>query len=257
MFKAVQQAIASGKLDAELAVVFCNRDHGESTTTDAFFDLVTQASVQLVTRSSVGYRKAVGGIRSKPDEPLPAWRLEYDRLVDSDLEPYSFDIGMLAGYMLILEQEFVRKHAILNLHPALPTGPAGMWKSVIRELIRTGAKESGIMLHLAIPEVDEGPPVAYCRYPLRDIALEKLRAKLAALPEMLDDNSLDESELFAAIRERGLERESPLVVATLAEFAAGKLRVKGQEVLDGRACIAIPSDLTKQVDSQLLLEQKG
>ena len=251
MYEAVQRAVSAGALDAELAVVFCNRERGESDATDAFFDLVEAAGVPLVTRSSVGYRKAVGGGRSRPGEPLPAWRLDYDRLVDADLERHPFEIAMLAGYMLILEREFVTKHAVLNLHPALPTGPAGLWQGVIRELIRTRAEESGVMLHLAIAAVDEGPPVAYCRYPLRDQALEALREQLPGPATSLDDAALDASALFAAIRERGVARESPLVVATLAAFAAGKLRVEGRRVLDAAGQPAPPADLTKQVDAQL------
>ena len=225
MFEAVRDAIEAGAMDAELAFVFCNRERGEAGATDSFLELVEQAGAPLVARSSVRYRRAVGGALSRPGEPLPAWRLEYDRLVDEDLEAHPFDIGMLAGYMLILEREFVARHAVLNLHPALPDGPVGMWQAVIRELIRSGAEESGVMLHLAIAEVDEGPRVAYCRYPLRDADLEALRERLPAPPAELDDAALDASELFAAIRARGVAREAPLVVATLAEFAAGRLRV--------------------------------
>ena len=251
MFEAVRDAIEAGAMDAELAFVFCNRERGEAEATDSFFDLVEQAGAPLVARSSVRYRRAVGGKLSRPGEPLPAWRLEYDRLVDEDLEAHPFDIGMLAGYMLILEREFVARHAVLNLHPALPDGPVGMWQAVIRELIRSGAEESGVMLHLAIAEVDEGPRVAYCRYPLRDPDLEALRARLPAPPAEFDDAALDASELFAAIRARGVAREAPLVVATLAEFAAGRLRVDGPAVLDASGAPAEPADLTAEVDAQL------
>ena len=113
------------------------------------------------------------------------------------------------------------------------------------------------MLHLAIAEVDEGPAVAYCRYPLRDDALEALREQLSGTSAALDDGALDGSALFAAIRERGVERESPLVVAALAEFAAGKLRVEGRQVLDEGGQPARPADLTKQVDAQLAAERAG
>ncbi len=51
MFEAVQQAIAAGEFDAEIAVVFSNRDRGEAETTDSFFDLVEGAGIALVTRS--------------------------------------------------------------------------------------------------------------------------------------------------------------------------------------------------------------
>ena len=251
MFEAVQQAIAAGEFDAEITVVFSNRDRGEAETTDSFFDLVEGAGIPLVTRSSVAYRRAVGGERSRPGEPLPRWRIEYDRLVDADLATHPFDVGVLAGYMLIFEREFVASHPLLNLHPALPTGPAGMWQEVIRTLIREGAEESGVMLHLAVPEVDAGPRASYCRYPLHDDELDPLWAQLPAPRGKLGDQALDATPLFAAIRERGVGRESPLVVATLAEFAAGKLRVEDGHILDASGRPAEPADLTKQVEARL------
>ena len=257
MFEHVQRAIAAGELDAELAFVFCNRERGEAAATDAFFELVEAAGIPLIARSSVAYRRAVGGERSRSGEPLPGWRVDYDRLVEAAIAAHPFDLGALAGYMLIVERELVARHALLNLHPALPTGPAGVWQDVIRRLIREGAQESGVMIHLAIPEVDAGPPVAFCRYPLRDPELEALRQALPAPPAELDDAALEGTALFATIRARGVEREAPLLAATLAEFAAGKLRAEGARVLDATGAPATPADVTKRVEAQLVAAAAG
>lgn len=249
MYEAVAGAVASGELDAEFACVFSNRDPGEDETTDGFFELVRSHGHRLVTRSSVRYRRSVGGDRSRPGEPLPAWRTDFDALVARDLEAYPFDVGMMAGYMLIFTAGFVRQHPILNQHPALPDGPRGTWREVIRELIRGGANESGVMLHLAIPEVDEGPVVAYCRYPLRGATLGPLWAELAASggTDALDDEALEATPLFAAIREQGMRYEPPLVLATLAEFGAGALRIDGSRVVDAAGAVRHPADLTDAV----------
>lgn len=248
MYEAVSDAIAAGSLDAEFAVVFCNREPGEDAVTDAFFERVRADGVPLVTLSSVGYRRQVGGERSRSGAPLPAWRAEYDRAVEAALEPYPFDLGVLAGYMLIFESGFVSRHALLNLHPALPDGPAGTWREVIRQLIRERAEESGVMLHLAIPEVDMGPVVAYCRYALHGPGLDEEWARLGA-SESLGDEALEASALFAAIRRTGMVRESPLLLATLQEFAAGRRRTDGARVLDDSGQPAPPADLTVQVDA--------
>ena len=251
MFEYVHRSIRDGDLDAEFGFVFSNRERGESDTTDSFFDLVEGAGIPLVTCSSVAFRRAVGGERSRPDEPLPEWRLAYDRHVAEAIEEYSFDLGVLAGYMLIVERELVERHPLLNLHPALPDGPAGVWQAVIRRLIREGAGESGVMVHLAIPEVDEGPAVAYCRYPLRDPELEALRDALPGPPGDLDDATIEASPLFAAIRARGVEREAPLLAAAIAEFASGSLRVEGARVVDAAGRTAPPADVTARVEAQL------
>jgi folate-dependent phosphoribosylglycinamide formyltransferase PurN len=251
MYEAVAGAIAQGRLDAEFGFVFCNREPGEDPLTDSFQRLVEANGHRLITRSSVAYRRTVGGRLSRPGEPLPAWRLDYDREVEVALEGHPFDVGVLAGYMLIFEREFVSRHVVLNLHPALPTGPAGTWREVIRHLIRARAAESGVMLHLAIPEVDAGPVVAFCRYPLDDAELAPLWTAIEADRATLDDSALEATPLFAAIRERGLRREAPLLVATLAEFASGRLHAEGGRVLDTAGAPAAPADVTAEVEAAL------
>ena len=88
MYEQVAQAIESGGIAAQVAVVFCNREPGEDEATDGFFDLVHAHGHPLVARSSVRYRRAVGGKRSRPGEPLPPWRMQYDRrLLRSGIGP--------------------------------------------------------------------------------------------------------------------------------------------------------------------------
>lgn len=250
MFEAVIEAHASGQLPSvEFAFVFCNRDRGEDPVTDALLDRVETLSIPLVTRSSVGYRKRVGGPRSRSGEPLPAWRSEYDREVEAALQDRPFDLGVLAGYMLIFEREFSLRHPLLNLHPALPGGPAGTWREVIRHLIRGRATESGIMLHLAVPEVDAGPVVAFCRYPLSGPAFDAEWAALDASIDALDDGAVEASPLFAAIRAAGVLRESPLLVATLNAFADGRLTARDGTILDASGNPAVAADLTSEVEA--------
>ncbi len=233
MYRATRDAIAGGSLDAEIAALFCNRDPGESPATDALLAEARADGVPVVTRSSVAFRRARGGERSRPGAPLPAWRAEYDGAVDAALAPHPFDVGVLAGYMLILSAEFVAGRALLNFHPALPGGPAGTWREVIRALIRGRAEESGVMVHVAIAEVDAGPVASFCRYPLRDEALAPLWRELHPHIDAASDEELEQSALFAAIRERGVRQEAPLLVATLRAFAEGRLRVEDGRVVGG------------------------
>ena len=251
MYEAMADAIAGGQIEAEFAFVFCNRDPGEDETTDGFFELVHANGHPLVTRSSVRYRRSVGGDRSRPGEALPAWRADYDRAVDQDLAAHPFDVGVLAGYMLIFTGGFVERHPLLNLHPALPDGPTGTWREVIRELIRGRATESGVMLHMAIPDVDEGPVAAFCRYSLRAAGFESLWAELESDIDRLDDEALEATPLFTAIRNEGVRYESPLLMATIAEFAAGRLRAQGAAVVDADGKPRAPADLTSEVSKRV------
>ncbi len=227
LFEAVRAAIDTGRLDAEFAFVFCNREPGEDAATDAFFEVVRTAGIRLVTLSSVRFRREHGGARSRPGEPLPAWREAYDAEVARLVAPHQAEIGVLAGYMLIFTAPFVRTHRLLNLHPALPGGPTGTWREVIRELIRSGATESGVMAHLAIPEVDMGPVAAFCRYPIH----------VAPGAGGRTDAEVEASAEFAAIREAGLRREAAFLVAALQAEAEGRRATDG------------PLDLTGEVEA--------
>ncbi|MEZ4554555.1 MAG: phosphoribosylglycinamide formyltransferase [Dehalococcoidia bacterium] len=249
MFEAVIAAREAGQLpDVEFSFVFCNRDPSEDPVTDSFLERAAGLGIPVVTKSSIHYRRAVGGERSRAGEPLPAWRLDYDREVERLLQPFPFDLGVLAGYMLIFEREFSLRHPLLNLHPALPGGPIGTWREVIRELIRTRASESGIMLHLAVPEVDAGPVVSFCRYPIRGSAFAGVWDGLPDDPAPLSNDALDATDLFAAIRSAGVRRESPLLVATLRAFADGRRFVSNGALLDAQGVPAAPADLTAEVE---------
>jgi hypothetical protein len=57
--------------------------------------------------------------------------------------------------------------------------------------------------------------------------------------------------LFAAIRATGVVRESPLLLATLGEFASGRLRTEGATVLDASGAPAVAADLTAEVDARI------
>ena len=229
MFLAVKNAIETGTLDARFAHVFCNRDQGDDVTTDRFFDLVHDTGASLVTLSSVRFRRDHGGERSMPDAPLPEWREACDAAVARLVDPHGATVGVLAGYMLIFTAPFVRTHRLLNLHPALPGGPTGTWREVIRELIRTGASESGVMAHLAIPEVDMGPVASFCRY-----AIEVERPA-----DDVPDAEIEASPLFTTIRAAGLRREAAFLVAALQAEAPGRRGSDGQ------------LDLTAEVEARL------
>lgn len=209
------RAIAAG-LPIELAVVFVNRAPGESEATDRLLSLVRGAGVPLETLSSVGFRKERGGKLSRPGEPLPAWRSEFDAQVAALLGRHDFSIGVMFGYMLIATEALYGRFPFLNDHPALPDGPTGTYEEVILELIRTGARESGCMMNVVTGDLDRGPVLSFCGYGIRDAANEDLW-------KCYDPSEGAESRLFADVRARGVAREGPFVVETLRALADGQL----------------------------------
>ncbi len=160
------------------------------------------------------------------------------------LEPYEFDLGVLAGFMLIFGEEAAARWDLLNLHPAAPGGPAGMWQDVIWQLIEQNADRAGVMIHLATPELDGGPVVTYCTYSIRGPEFAQFwqdAGKRAELGEELP--------LFQAIRRAGVAREVPLVLETLRAFADGRLRIEDKQVVDAGGRTIDGYDLSEEIEA--------
>ena len=81
LLRFVQERIERGLLDARIQFVFSNRDRGQATGSDHFFQLVDSYNLPLVTRSSARYRRS----RSSSGLTWAELRPDYDRLVLEDL----------------------------------------------------------------------------------------------------------------------------------------------------------------------------
>jgi phosphoribosylglycinamide formyltransferase-1 len=249
LLRAGLEAIANGRLDANIAVVFCNREPGEDTMSDAYCADVEGAGIPLVRFSDRRFRRANGGEVARKGQPLPAWRRDYDREVMRLLEPYDFELGMLAGYKLIFCEEAAAKWDLLNLHPAAPGGPAGVWQDVIWELIKTKADRAGVMTHLATPELDEGPVVSYCTYSIRGDEIDSLWADVNSRGFESARAEGEDLPLFTEIRQRGVRRELPLVIETLRAFADGRIRIVAGKPVDASSTPISGYDLTEEIES--------
>jgi folate-dependent phosphoribosylglycinamide formyltransferase PurN len=183
---------------------------------------------------------------------LPDWRREYDLEVMRALEPYKFDVGVLAGFMLIFGEEATARWDLLNLHPAAPGGPAGMWQDVIWQLIADKADRAGVMMHLATPELDGGPVVTYCTYTIRGPGFDELWRDVEC--RTLEEGRSEKGEdlpLFKAIRRAGIMREVPLVVETLRAFADGRIRIEDKRVVDASGHVIEGYDLSEDIERSL------
>ncbi|MGI8554495.1 MAG: formyltransferase family protein, partial [Dehalococcoidia bacterium] len=174
---------------------------------------------------------------------------DYDQAILHLIEPFGTDIAILAGYMLIAP-ELCRRMTLLNLHPAAPGGPAGIWQDVIWQLIEQRAESSGVTIFRATPDLDAGPALSFCTYSLHDTALDPLWRMLAGRPIAgLPEREGEKLPLFREIRRRGSIREAPLLVQTLAAIASGQIshEVHGP----GFEASSLPLDLSDQVDRSL------
>ncbi|MBI2867045.1 MAG: phosphoglycerate transporter [Chloroflexi bacterium] len=238
------EAVDSGYVPARIAFVFCNREPGEHEGSDRYQALVKSRDIPLLCLSSRAFKEKLG--------PVPDWRVKYDREVMRLIEHNQFDLGVLAGYMLIVGPEMCRSYPLINLHPAAPGGPKGTWQEVIWLLIKQRAPQAGVKIHLATEELDEGPTVTYCTYSVQG---EEFRPLWKAIEgrnvDVLKANAGEDLLLFKRIREHGVAREQPLIIETLKELAEGKLRIRNGAVVDGQGRSVTACDLTEQIEAAL------
>ena len=254
LLAAAHDEIASGQLNATITAVFCNRAPGEDENTDRFLEQVLGYGLPLVSLSSRDFRQRRGEKPVRKGETLPEWRSDYDREAMRLLEPHHFDIGVLAGYMLIFTENVLQKYDLLNLHPAAPGGPKGIWQDVIWQLIESRAETAGVMIHLATPQLDEGPPVTYCAYPIRGPDFDPLWAQAEGRTiENIKATEGETNPLFTEIRRHGGARELPLVIETLRAFAEARIRIANKHPADTAGSPIPPFDLTPEIERKVTL----
>src|SRR3989304_4498062 len=224
----VYEAIQRKEIKGRIAFVFSNREPGEDRESDLFLELVKSYKLPLVTFSSARFRSTSS----------PARRLEYDRQIMKKIARFRAELLVLAGCMVISGGgELCQRFPMLTLPPAPPGGPRGTWQEVIWQLLRERAQGSGVMVHLVTPQLDQGPPVAYCTYPLRGGDLDPLWREVEKRPWEEITRTGEGLPLFQAIRREGLKREFALILANLRALGEGDAKIKDGQVLDrdGRA----------------------
>ena len=249
LLQVVHQKIDAGEIEGKIAFVFSNREPGEAKESDLFFELVRSYSIPLICFSSNKFKNLRDVKDKTKGDNLPEWRLEYDREVMKRLEDFHPDLCVLAGYMLIVGEEMCRRYDMINLHPATPEGPKGSWQEVIWTLLESRATESGVMMHLVTPELDRGPVITYCTYPVRGEPFDKYWREIdrRSVADVKREQG-DKNTLFQLTRQHGLAREFPLIVSTLRAFGRGEIKIKDGRLFDCHGMPISGYDLSREVD---------
>ncbi len=109
------------------------------------------------------------------------------------------------------------------------------------------------MMHLAIPELDKGPVVTYCAFPIRGGPFDPLWQEIGRRPlEEIRKEQGEDNALFSLIRRHGVAREVPLIIATIRAFSQGRIRITpDREVTDGEGRPVQGYDLTDEIEELL------
>ena len=144
-FVAIADAIASGKLDAEIAVVISNRTDAPGITA------ATARGLNMRVLPSRGLDREV-----------------YDRQLVAELEANGVDLVCLAGYMRLLSGYFIRSFPmrILNIHPSLLPAFPGL--DAQHQALEHGVKYSGCTVHFVDEGLDSGPIIKQAIVPVED-----------------------------------------------------------------------------------------
>jgi len=144
-FEAIADRIASGKLNAEIAVVISNVE-----------------SARGLERARLrGFNAVFIPSRNRPRE-------EFDREAVEVLHKHDVSLVVLAGFMRIFSSVFLEAfpYAILNIHPALL--PAFPGTDVQQKALDYGVKFSGCTAHFVDAVLDGGPIVLQASVPVMD-----------------------------------------------------------------------------------------
>ncbi len=211
ILNSVCEAQRDGVLDAEVQFIVCVRGRAESTFADQIQSI---ARIHGIPAMSVGSDDLLGDVGRRGSDDKTAgnevWRARLEHRILDAIPNCRPDVVALIGYMLIAGPTLLEKWRMVNLHPALPGGPVGSQRAVIKELAATGAAHAGAMMHVVNAELDRGPALTYCRFPLTGPWWQERRER--------GDDCLRHS-----IREAILACEPRLVVATLDLLSRRKL----------------------------------
>lgn len=185
--EAIVRACAQERWPAEIAAVIANRPDAAG----------------LAFAASHGVATAVVDHRSFDG------RDSFDAALAAEIDRFSPDLVVLAGFMRILTPEFVRRYEgrLLNIHPSLLPSFKGIHTH--QQALDAGVALHGASVHFVIPELDSGAIVAQ-----------------GAVPVRAGDDA-------AALARRVLTVEHVLYPRAVRWFVEGRLRLE-----DGRAVVA-------------------
>jgi phosphoribosylglycinamide formyltransferase-1 len=177
--QAIIDAIAAGRLDAEIALVVSNRPDA------AGLERATRIGVETVVLDHLDRTK------------FPT-REDYDRELAGQLKGRHVGLVCLAGFMRLLGPVFIEAfpNAILNIHPSLLPAFPGL--NAQYQAWEHGVKYTGATVHLVTAELDGGPIILQQPVPVHDddtpdtlaarILEQEHRLYPAAIQILLDHN---------------------------------------------------------------------
>ncbi len=95
-------------------------------------------------------------------------REDYDQALMTEVDKFTPDVVVLAGFMRILTPAFVQYYQgkLINIHPSLLPKYQGL--NTHQRAIDAGDKEHGVSVHFVTEELDGGPVILQAKVPVFD-----------------------------------------------------------------------------------------
>lgn len=136
-------------------------------------------------------------------------REEFDAKLIHEIDDYSPDLVVLAGFMRILTPDFVRRYKgrLLNIHPSLLPKYKGL--NTHKRALEAGDKQHGVTVHFVSEDLDGGPNI------------------IQAVINILDDDN------EASLRTRVQQQEHIIYPIAVKWFVEGRINMlKGDAYFD-------------------------
>jgi phosphoribosylglycinamide formyltransferase-1 len=155
-FEAIADNVASGSIDAEIAIVISNRPEAPGLET------ARARGINAVCIPSKGLDREI-----------------YDRMLIEELQKANVELICLAGFMRLLSASFIRAFPlrVLNIHPSLLPAFPGL--DAQHQAFDYGVKVSGCTVHFVDEYLDAGPIILQSPVPVEgDDTADTLSARI-------------------------------------------------------------------------------
>ncbi|WP_306564832.1 phosphoribosylglycinamide formyltransferase [Aquabacterium sp.] len=142
----------------EAIVNACQREGWPARIAAVISNKASASGLQFAASQSI----ATAVVDHKAFDSREAFDAELARVIDG----YQPDVVVLAGFMRILTEGFVRHYEgrLLNIHPSLLPAFPGLHTH--QRAIEAGCKLAGATVHFVTPELDHGPIVLQAAVPV-------------------------------------------------------------------------------------------
>ena len=205
---------------------------GRGTNLQAILDAIRAGNLPIIIRAVISNNPEAEGLRHARaagvateiiDHRAYSERAQFDAALMQAIDRHAPRLVLLAGFMRILGDAFIRHYAgwLLNIHPSLLPDFKGV--NTHARALAAGARQHGASVHFVTSDLDGGPVIVQASVPVR-----------------ADDNAV-------TLGARVLEEEHRIFALAIRWCVAGRLTIRdGRVLLDGetrpeQALVATPS----------------